>query len=82
MREKQSTDFTDWHGLRGLFETGFTGLTGLGLTGFVGEIVDVEIGRTWRKVGLEGGGNQWDRFAIRFSLPTEQPLYLVDIIYP
>ena len=52
------------------------------MTGFVGEIVDVEIGRTWRKVGLEGGGNQWDRFAIRFSLPTEQSLYLVDIIYP
>ncbi len=31
---------------------------------------------------LEGGGKQWDRFAIRFSLPTDKPLYLVDIIYP
>ena len=31
---------------------------------------------------LEGGNRQFDRFALHFSLPTDKPLYLVDIIYP
>ena len=31
---------------------------------------------------LEGGKNDKDRFALRFSLPTDKPLYLIDIIYP
>ena len=31
---------------------------------------------------LEGGRKRLDRFAVRFSLPTNVPLYLVDIVYP
>lgn len=31
---------------------------------------------------LEGGYRDKDRFAIRFSLPTNVPLYLLDIVYP
>lgn len=31
---------------------------------------------------LEGGSRAIDRFAIRFSLPTNRPLYLIDIAYP
>ena len=31
---------------------------------------------------LEGGPGDKDRFAIRFSLPTNVPLYLLDIVYP
>ena len=31
---------------------------------------------------LEGGRGDKDRFAIRFSLPTNAPLYLFEIVYP